>query len=914
MRLCVREHMVNCIRKGFICLLVLLPLTLPAQSIDKPVSYVAHDSLVLTHNGVAHLHGESQVTYGTIQLNSSYIRVTMDSSLVYAIGTYDSTKEEWIGRPVFKDGGDEYESDQLTYNLTTQKGYIRNVVTQQGEGYIISDKTKKLKNNEMLMADGKYTTCDNHNHPHFHLQLTKAKVHPGEYIAAGPAYLVVGDVPLPLAIPFGFFPFNKTYTSGLIMPTFGDDYRRGLYLQGIGYYFAINDYCDLELKGDIYSKGTWAVYGNMRYLKRYKFNGNFNLTFRQDVEGERDLPNYSKSTNFNVHWTHTQDSKANPYCNFSASVDFSTSGYNRSNINNYYNPAVASQNTKASSISYTQRFPDSPWSISLTASIQQRTQDSTLSLTAPSLNVSMSRINPFKRKHPVGKERWYEKINMSYTGTGQISVNSIKEKDFLKSNFLRDWRTGLKHSIPISASFMAFKYISISPSINLTDRMYFTRTDQRWDDVAQQVVSDTTTGFYNVFDFNVGVSVSTKLYGMFTPMKKLFPNTKVEAFRHVLTPNISFSYHPDFGKPGWGYYGSYDQPVLTKEIDPNTGRFLPQLDENGEPILVHQSYSRYQGALYGNASNGASGTLSFSLANNLEMKLKNVKDTTGKEPFKVYSIIDNLSINGGYNFIADSMNWSNFSVNLRLKIPKVNYTLNLSTSLDPYMYEYNALGTPVRTNKQYWSNGRFPHWSGTSISLSYTFSNQVIQKWKDALNKKAGKKSGDNNNTSKGENEDGDMNPTRVGSDGTLANANRGGKPGEVGEDGYVRTKFPWSLSISYTMNYGDKAHTKDNFDERRMQYKMGLTHTLNFSGSLGLGDGWKVTGSASYDFKYKKLSSASFNVVRDLHCWTMTCSFVPFGVYKSYNFHIGVNASMLADLKYDKSSADATQKLINWW
>lgn len=902
MRSCVRKH--SGMKDIFILgwLLIGLPIAALAETIDKPVSYVAHDSIVLTHNGIAYLHGEGQINYGTMQLNSEFIRVTMDSSLVYAVGVYDSIEDEVKGKPVFKDGGDEYESDELTYNLTTQKGFIRNVVTQQGEGYIISNKTKKLKGNEMLMEDGKYTTCDHHDHPHFHLQLTKAKVHPGEYIAAGPAYLVVGEVPVPLAIPFGFFPFTDTYTSGLIMPNFGDDYRRGLYLQGLGYYFAINDYCDLELKGDIYTKGTWAAYGTFRYVKRYKFNGNISINFRQDIEGEKDLPNYSKATNFSVHWTHTQDAKANPYCNFSASVDFSTSGYNRSNINNYYNPEITSQNTKASSISYTQRFPDSPWSLSLSASIQQRTQDSTLSVTAPTLSVTMSRINPFKRKHPVGKERWYEKINMSYTGVGQISISNIKESQFFKTDFLRDWRTGMRHSIPISASFMAFKYISITPSINLTDRMYFTRTDQRWDSESQQMMRDTTTGFYNVFDFNVGVSMSTKLYGMYTPLKKLFPNSRVEAFRHVLTPSISFSYHPDFGTKGWGYYGTYEREVLTNEIDPNTGRYQVKCDENGDPILVKQQYSRFENSLYGNASNTASGSLSFSLASNLEMKLKNLKDTTGKEPFKVYSIIDNFSVSGGYNFIADSMGWSNFAVNLRIKIPKVNYTINLSTSLDPYMYEYNAFGTPVRTNKQYWHNGRFPHWSGTGISLSYTFSNQTFQKW-------FGK-----NKSASSSNQDGNMEPSRVREDGSMINGKRSGQPASTGNDGYVKTQFPWSLSISYTLNYGDLPHTLENFNEERMQYRMGLTHTLNFSGSLGLGEGWKITGSASYDFKYKQLSSASFNVVRDLHCWTMTCSFVPFGIYKSYNFHIGVNASMLADLKYDKSSTNATQKLINWW
>ena len=499
------------------------------------------------------------------------------------------------------------------------------------------------------------------------------------------------------------------------MPNFGDDGTRGLYLSGIGYYFAINDYMDLQVTGDIYTRGTWAVRAQSKYIKRYKFNGNISINYRNDVTGEKDLPNYSKATNFSVQWTHTQDAKANPYSTFSASVNFSTSGYNRSNINSYYNPQLNSENTKSSTINYTQRFPDSPWSLSLSAAVTQRTKDSTLSLTLPELSVNMSRVYPFKRKKPVGKEKWYEKISMSYSGNGRIAVNNIKENQFVHSDFLRDWQTGLKHSIPISASFMLFKYLSVTPSINMTDRMYFQRIDQTWDEQEQQLQRDTTNGFYNVFDFNVGISFSTKLYGFYTPSKKLFPKSKVEKFRHVLTPTLSFSYHPDFGKSFWGYYGSYDQPVYGTEIDPATGHKIQKVDEAGNPLVVHQTYSRFANGIYGNASRGAAAALSFSLGNNLEMKIVNKEDTTGKNPFKVVSLIDNFSISGGYNFIADSMNWSNFAVNLRIKIPKVNYTINLSGQFDPYMYELNPLGTPVRTNKQYWHNGRFPHFLGTSI-------------------------------------------------------------------------------------------------------------------------------------------------------------------------------------------------------
>ncbi len=881
-------------------------------TIDSPINYVAEDSIILLGNGTAFLHGKGDVQYESMQLTSEFIRVKMDSSIVYATGVYDEEEQEWIGLPVFKDHNDSYESNEITYNLSTQKGFIRHVVTEQGEGHIIADKTKKVEGNAMMMAGGKYTTCDDHDHPHFYLRMTKAKVVPGDYIATGPAYMVVGDVPLPLAIPFGFFPFTNKYSSGLIMPSFGDDYTRGLYLRGMGYYFAINDYIDLEVTGDIYTKGTWAVYARSKYRKRYKFSGNLYMNYRQDITGEKDMPDYVKATNFAVQWTHTQDSKANPYNNFSASVNFSTSGYNRSNINSYYNPALTSENTKASSISYTQRFPDSPWSLSMTASIQQRTKDSTMSLTLPDLSVNMSRVYPFKRKKALGKEKWYEKISMSYTGNARIAVSNIKEDKILHSNFLRDWQTGMKHSIPISASFTLFKYINVSPSINLTDRMYFQRIDQIWDDQIQALTRDTTNGFYNVFDFNVGVSLSTKLYGFYMPIRKLFPKGKVEAFRHVITPSISFSYHPDFGKSFWGYYGSYDQPIYTNETDEH-GRKIQKVDEEGNPIFMHQTYSRFSNGIYGNAGQGAAGMLSFSVGNNLEMKIRNDKDTTGKQPFKVISLIDNLSISGAYNFIADSMNWSNFGVNLRIKIPKVNYTINLSTQFDPYMYELTPLGTPIRTNKQYWHNKMFPRFMGVGTSFSYTFNNQTFKKWfgKDKDKDKNKNKTGENNE----DGPDGNMDPMVVNESGDMNNGKRRGRGNTHNEpdgddDGYIKTEIPWSLSVSYSINY----RPGGKFDYDKMWYPLVLTHNLSFSGSLGLGHGWKVSAGTSYDFAAKKFSTANFNVSRDLHCWNMTASFVPFGPYKSYTFHIGVNASMLADLKYDKSSSESTNRKVDWW
>ena len=869
------------------------------EELTSPVHYHSNDSVIMLKNGTAFLHGSGELKYESMTLTSEFIRMNMDSSMIYACGVYDSLEYEWKGKPVFKDGKDEYQTNEITYNIKTQKGYIRHVVTQNGEGYIIADKTKKLPDNEMLMAGGQYTTCDDHDHPHFYLKMTKAKVKTGDYIASGPAYMVVGDVPLPLAIPFGFFPFTNKYSSGLIMPNFGDDYTRGLYLSNLGYYFAINDYMDLEITGDIYSRGTWAIRAKTKYIWRYRFNGSLSINYRNDVTGDRGMPDYSAKKNFSVQWTHSQDAKFNPYCTFSASVNFSTSGYNRSNINSYYNSELLSENTKSSQINYTQRFPDAPWTISMSANLTQRTSDSTISMTAPQFTVSMSSQYPFKlwrqatlkRKGQVaGKEKWYEKIKMSYNMTGKIAINSVKEKDFLKTNFLRDWTTGISHSLPINATFTVFKYLNITPTINIRDRMYFSRVDRHWNNETNALEMDTTTGFYNVFDFDMGVNLSTKLYGFYTPLKKLFPNSKVEKFRHVFTPTLSFSYHPNFEDEMWGYYGRYDQPTV----------------KNGDTTWTQQTYSRYPNGPYGNAPRGMAAALNFGVDNNLEVKVVNKEDTTGKNPYRVISLIDKFAVTGGYNFAVDSMNWSLFQVNLRLKFPKLNnYTLTLSTALDPYMYQLNEAGKPVRTNKQYWHNHRFPHWSGLRWNFSYTFNNQTIKKWKEKINGRKPK----NESGSDPPDEEG-MSPIEKDGEGMDKNAKQESKKEEVEDDGYVKTEFPWSISLSYSLAYTSGSE----FDYEKMYYKMKFTHSLSLNGNIGLGKGWKVSANMTYNFDYKKVTACTINISRDLHCWNMTASINPIGPFKSYTFHIGVNASILSDLKYDTNSNSNTNSRVNWW
>lgn len=839
-------------------------------AIDAEITYSSEDSMVFLGNGTGFLHGKGDIKYKNIKLQADFVRVKMDSSLIYAHGVTDTLGNK-IGEPVFTEGDTEYKSKELTYNLKSKKGYIRQAVTKQGEGFIISDKTKKTDTDLLCIHGAKYTTCDNHDHPDFYLALSKGKVKPGEYVVSGPAHLVMLDVPLPIAIPFGFFPFTDKYSSGILMPSYADELTRGFGLINGGYYFALSDYADLEMRGDIYTKGTWAISASSTYVKRYKYNGNLNLSYREDVTGEKDMADYSKAKNLSIRWSHSQDPKANPFFTFSSSVNFSTSGYNRSNINSYYNPNLNSENTKGSSISFSQRFPESPFNLSGSMLINQRTKDSTISLTLPNLTITMSRIYPFKRKNPIGKERWYEKISMSYAGSLTNSIDT-KENKLLTSSFSKDWKNAMRHSIPVNATFNLLKYINISPAFNYTERWYMHAYNEKWDEKNNKIIRDTINGFKRVYDYNMGVSASTRLYGFYMPIRSIFGD-KIDRIRHVVTPTIGLSYAPDFGESRFGYYGTYERVDPTDPLNPTTVQ-----------------YSHYSGSLYGTPGVGKSGNINFSLGNNIEMKVRNDRDTTGNEAFKKISLIDNLSVSGAYNLAADSLRWSQFNANLRIKIGK-SYSLSLSGAFEPYMYGLDKYGNPVRINKLRWENGKFPRFLGTSTSYSYTLSNETFKK----KNKKTDNKEAvetDINNTNSNTKKDEDQ-KTKA----------------QILSDGYQKLDVPWSISINYSVRYGQT----NVFDKSIMEYKMDFTHNLSLSGNISLTQNWKFSSTTSYDFKAKQFAYTNINVTRNLHCWTLTASAVPFGVYKSYNVRIGVNASMLQDLKWDKRSSYGANN-INWY
>ena len=837
--------------------------------IDNVITINSSDSLILLGRNKALMYGDGKVNYGDLKLEAAQIEVDMRDKTVFAVGRPDSVGE-LQGKPVFEQGGSSYETKTMSYNFKTKRAYITDVITQQGEGYLTGGYTKKTEDDYYYMKNGRYTTCDDHEHPHFYFQLTTAKVKPKKNVVTGPAYLVLAGLPLPIAVPFGYFPFSEKYSSGILVPTFGDDYNRGFYLRDGGYYFAINDNMDLALTGEIYTKGSWGLKATSSYTKRYKYSGNFDISFLTTIYGDKGQADYSKQKNFQVIWSHSQDSKANPNMTLSASVNYMTSGYSRNDLNSYYNSNFT-ESTKSSTINMTYRFPRSKWSLSTNLNIAQRTQDSTLTVSFPNVTLTMSQTYPFKRKKAVGDEKWYEKIRLSYSGQLQNSLTA-KQDEFFQKSLIKDWRNAMKHSIPISATFNAFKYINLTPSISFTDRMYTRKVRRDWDPAAAAEICDTTYSFYNVWDFNASLSLDTKIYGFFKPLP--FLGDKVKMIRHVLTPTISFSGSPDFSSSFFGYYGQYNYT-----------------DANGNQQT--RKYSLFPNSLYGVPGEGKTGMVSVSLANNVEMKVKSDNDSIGE---KKVSLIENFTVSQSYNFAADSLNWSNINTSLLLRLTK-SFNLSLAATWDVYTYQLNEYGNPVRVNIPRWKCGKgIGRLSSTGTSFSYTFNNDTFKKKNKDDNKNKNTKN--NNNANSDNEEDGHL--SRPG-------AKKEEEGADMGEDGYMKWSVPWSLSVNYSVNY-----SYGEFDKKKLEYKGRITQNLSFSGNIRPTKNWTFGFSASYNFDTHKLAYMNCNISRDLHCFAMRASFVPVGPYKSYNFSIAVKSSLLSDLKYDKRSS--TSNGVTWY
>lgn len=861
------------------------------NGIDSPVDYVAKDSL--TYNaasGLAHLYGESNVKYQNMDLSADHIYMSLDSNLVHADSRIDSATNQPVGSPVFKMGSDTYETGEMGFNFKTKKGIIEDVYTQQEDGFLTSELSKRGANGEMFIQHGRYTTCDD-PHPDFYLAMSRAKVRPGKDVVFGPTYLVVADVPLPLAVPYGFFPFTKSYSSGFIMPTYGDETERGFYLREGGYYFALNDKMDLKLLGEIYTKGSWGFSAASNYKKRYRYGGSAYFSYQNTKRGEKNMYDYQKETSFMLRWSHRQDTKANPYSTLSASVNFASTSYERNNLNSMYNPQALTQSTRTSSVSWQTGFSSLGLSLSSQMNLNQNMRDSSIALTLPDMNITVAQFYPLKRKKAVGDARWYEKISVSYTGQIKNEINT-KEDRLLHSSLTKDWKNGMSHTIPIKGNFTLLGYLNVTPSFNFYDKMVFRRVNKSWDTEKQKEVADTINGFYNLYNWNVSLGLSTKLYGFWIPNRKIF-GEKIDRIRHVLTPQVSFQYAPDFSDSRYGYYDSYQKT-----------------DAKGNVTMV--TYSPFQGGAYSPPGKGKTGMVSFDLSNNLEMKVKSEEDTTG---FKKISLIDEFKLGMSYNFAADIRPWSNLSTTLRLKLSK-SYTLNLSTVFASYVYEADSVGATPRESEHttYWGQGKFGRFQGLSQNLSYTLNNEKVGNFIKWLKGEKVDKKKDKNKRDEEENEwDSELEPNI---DKDMEDAKHAAKRGDnskadTDDDGYMPFKMPWSISLGYGVNIREDVNVK-KFNYNTMRYPYKITQTLNISGNLRISDGWNINFSSGYDFDNKKISMTTASLSRDLHCFNMSCQVV-LAPYTSYNFSFRCNAATLTDaLKYDKRSSSTN--VVQWY
>jgi len=807
----------------------------PEVVIEAPIDYEAKDSIIFSLDGQrVYMYGDAMVKYQQIELNAAYVILDLETKEVYAEGVPDSTGV-LTGKPIFQDGSEKFESKTLRYNFQTQKGIITDVVTEQGEGFVHSGRAKKISKDAFILQQGKYTTCDA-DHPHFYLNLSRAKVISNNKIITGPAYMVLEDFPLYFpVIPFGYFPSSPTYSSGILVPSYGEEANRGFFLREGGYYWAANEYFDLSARGDIYSKGSWGAKLHTNYRVRYRFNGGFDFRYSVNVYGERGLDTYTKSPQFQVMWSHSQDAKANPSRTFSANVNFSTSGYDKQNS---LSAESYLRTQKSSSVSYAKRWENTPFNMSANLRHSQNSTDTTLTLSLPELTFNMAKIYPLKFKNRIGAAKWYEKFGFSYSSNLRNTITA-KEYEILQKSFATDWKNGIQHNLPISLpNFNLLKFINVSPSFSYNEKWYFKSieksyfADQTFMDERgrfSNVKIDTITGLKRNYQYAYSLSATTNIYGMYMPVNS---NSRIKGIRHKMTPQLSFSYNPDFGDPKYGFW---------KEV---------QVDSTGRM----EQYSIFEGGIYGATGRGAAGMVSFSLSNNVEMKVADLKDTTATSQFKKVKIIDNLSINTSYNLIADSFNLSPISIRGRTTIQGVG--INFGSMLDPYITNNRG----QRINQYAWNNSKGLAKLGRLVNSNLSFGMQFDSK--------------------KGQKES-DAAREAIEEENVL--------PGDF--TNYVDFNIPWNFGFDYSLSYN-----RPNPNE-----KARITQTLNLRGSLTLTEKWRINMNTNYDISAKAFSFTNFSISRDLHCWDMSLNFVPFGYMKSYSFTLNARTSMLKDLKVSK-------------
>ena len=810
--------------------------------LESMVEYTASDSIVGSLAiGEAYLYNQAEVKYQDMTIKAGYIQINFDNSEVYATGLRD-TSGAIVQKPIFTEAGKSYRADTMRYNFDSKKAKIKRVITKEGEGFLHGEDVKKVDDNTFYIKNAAYTTCS-HEHPHFEIRTSKAKVIAGDKIVTKFAYIEVMDVPTPLMLPFGFFPTTEQRKSGIIIPQYGKNENRGYFLTNGGYYWAVNDYLDLTLTGDIYSQGGYGVGARSNYRKRYKYNGSMGFNYSKVKYGRVEFAEYGSqffadNSQFAVNWSHNQDPKANPSLRFSANVNLSSSNYYK--INSTDRDEVLT-NTVNSSISVNKNWVGKPYNLTASLNHTQNNSSQDMTVTLPDVNFAVNRQFPFKRKNAVGGKKWYEEIGYSYNVTGKNQIQTKMGKPFFTETVFTDSaRNGLQHRIPISANYKVFNNFVLNPSINYTERWYFQRSVWGFVDtlngnpVYRAQVVDTAQGFYGVRDFTTSANLSTKLYGQWNYKGFL------RAIRHVATPTVGLSYRPDFSTDFWGYY----QDV--------------QVDTLGNT----EKRNMYNYGLYGSPGQGEQGNVNFSLLNTLESKIRDKKDSTGTKKVK---LLERLSLSTSYNMAADEFKWAPVNLTVSSSVLQGLISLNYSATFDLYGYDeeqemrvnefaYNVNGKLMRTTNQRFTSG---------INLDANRFNS----------KKDKKKSSDDNDP------------------GLMAN-DLGITAGDIDyyrQRRYVDFSIPWSMNINYNLQ---KSYSGTNSTVRQ---------SADISGNFEITENWRAGFSTGYDFEATDFTYTSFDFYRDLHCWEIRCSWVPFGLQQSYTLSIRVKANTLKDLKLER-------------
>ncbi len=817
--------------------------------LEHPVFGKNQDSLVYdVKNRYIFVYGKGDLMYEDKNLKADFMILNVDTKEIYGTGVMDTVTGKMTRPEFLQAGSNPMTMDTMTYNLTSGKAKVKGVATKDGEGYLLGRELKKMPDNTINLAHGAYTTCDRIEHPHFYIAMTKAKVIPGKKIITGPAYFVMEDVPIYfLGIPGGFFPISSGPRSGFIMPTYGEESSRGFFLRDGGYYFTFGDYADLKLTGGIYTLGSWEAAAQTNYVVRYKFGGNLGLNYAKTILGEKNSADYQNSNNFKLTWSHRQDPKFHPGSTFSASVNFSTAGYNKQGATTSLNDLLNTQTN--SSISYGKSWMAGSTAINLTVALShsQNSRDSTIALTLPNISFSVGSFAPFKRKVAAGKQRWYEKITMSYSMAASNSILA-KEYDLFTTKTVREMRNGVSHKIPIKTSFTMFRgALTFSPSLNYNENWFFKKERREWDPVEKKVKTlDPEFGFFRMYSYNASGSFSTKLYGMYQMKKKPGKTAGLQAVRHVMTPSVGFTLAPDFRKPQYGFVDYYQSD--------STGRYTQY-----NPYVGSQSMS----------AGAPTASINFSLSNQIEMKIGSKNDSTG---VKKIPIIEQLSASGSYNFLADSMNLSNISLTLRTGNIFKNFGIQLSAVWDPYVVLDNN-GSPKRIGKYNVGHGKFGRIASTSWSFGYTFNSS--QSNQPAMN-----------NINSSNYVGAYVNPF------DMENEMEPAMRRQYMVSSYYDFSIPWNFGFNYSVSYANNG------------IKSTVTQTLGFQGSVTLTAKWGINFNGGFDIAKRKFTPMQVSLARDLHCWSMSFQWIPIGTMKSYQFHIGVKSSMLSDLKYDKSSS----------